>query len=157
MAAIVVNLFAADFFLDGENLGRVVARLHGKSTGWEKDYLADIDALVFLRTNFIYFRASEITSTHSGACRRGVVTFRVEKPYEPRIHRYFREARALVHRLCRGDSRGQHAGAYPRRSEREPQGSASANPGGKPPFDSAKAIRIEEARADHNRSLSATK
>lgn len=54
MAAIVVNLFAADCFLDAGNLGQVEARLHGKSGGkWQINYLADIDALSFL-TNQLY-------------------------------------------------------------------------------------------------------
>ena len=53
MAAIAVNLFAADFFLDSGNLNEVEARLHGKREGWGKDYLVDIDALAFI-TNSLY-------------------------------------------------------------------------------------------------------
>jgi hypothetical protein len=55
MVGLVVNLFAADFFLDAENLSQVYARLRGKLTGWEKDYLADIDALAFLTSELHLF------------------------------------------------------------------------------------------------------
>ncbi len=48
MAAIVVNLFAASFFLDCANLDEVVARLRGKRNLWEIDYLSEIDELAFL-------------------------------------------------------------------------------------------------------------
>ena len=45
MVGLVVNLLAADF-LD-ENLDQVHARLCGKFPGWEKNYLTDLDAVVF--------------------------------------------------------------------------------------------------------------
>jgi len=53
MVGLIVNLFAGDFFLDDENLIQVHARLRGQFNGWEKDYLADVDALAFL-TNHLY-------------------------------------------------------------------------------------------------------
>ena len=55
MAAIAVNLFAAPFFLDCENLEEVVARLRGKRSGWELDYLSDIDVLAFLTDHLHLF------------------------------------------------------------------------------------------------------
>jgi len=48
MIALVVNLFAAGFFLDAENMDTVYKRLRGESNGWEKDYLNDVDGLAFL-------------------------------------------------------------------------------------------------------------
>jgi hypothetical protein len=48
MVGLVVNLFAIDFFLDAEHLSDVHARLRGKFTDWEKNYLADVDTLAFL-------------------------------------------------------------------------------------------------------------
>ena len=53
MAAIVVNWFAADVFLEEGHLREVYIRLRGKANGWEKDYLAEIDALAFL-TNRLF-------------------------------------------------------------------------------------------------------
>jgi hypothetical protein len=53
MIALVVNLFAAGFFLDAGNMENINARLRGKFNGWEKDYLVDIDALASL-TDKIY-------------------------------------------------------------------------------------------------------
>jgi hypothetical protein len=53
MVGLVVNLFSADLFLDPENLNQVYARLSGKFLNWEKNYLADLDALAFL-TGQIY-------------------------------------------------------------------------------------------------------
>lgn len=55
MAAIVVNLFAAPFFLDCANLNEVVARLRGDRIAWEIDYLSDIDALAFLTDHLHLF------------------------------------------------------------------------------------------------------
>lgn len=55
MAAIAVNLFAAPFFLDCENLKEVVARLRGRRSGWEIDYLSEIDALAFLTDHLHLF------------------------------------------------------------------------------------------------------
>jgi hypothetical protein len=53
MVGLVVNLLAADLFLDAENLNQVYARLSGNFPKWEKNYLADLDALAFL-TGQIY-------------------------------------------------------------------------------------------------------
>jgi hypothetical protein len=53
MVGLVVNLFAGGFFLDAENLERVYDRLRGNFDGWEKNYLADIDALTIL-TDYLY-------------------------------------------------------------------------------------------------------
>jgi len=55
MVGLVVNLFAVDFFLDDEHLTHLHARLRGKFTGWEKNYLADIDALAFLTAHLYLF------------------------------------------------------------------------------------------------------
>ncbi len=55
MTAIAVNLFAAPFFLDCENLKEVVARLRGRRSGWEIDYLSEIDALAFLTDHLHLF------------------------------------------------------------------------------------------------------
>lgn len=48
MVALAVNLFAADFFLDTDNLSEVVEKLRGKREGWGKDYLSPVDELAFL-------------------------------------------------------------------------------------------------------------
>jgi hypothetical protein len=55
MAAIAVNLFAAPFFLDCANLDEVVARLRGKRSLWEIDYLSEFDALAFLTDHLHLF------------------------------------------------------------------------------------------------------
>ena len=55
MAAIVVNLFAAPFFLDCGHFEEVVARLRGKRSPWEVDYLSEIDALAFLTDHLHLF------------------------------------------------------------------------------------------------------
>ncbi len=55
MAAIALNLFAAPFFLDCENLKEVVGRLRGRRSGWEVDYLSEIDALAFLTDHLHVF------------------------------------------------------------------------------------------------------
>lgn len=55
MVGLVLNLFAGDFFLDAENLGQVYDRLRGKWTSWEKNYLADLDALAFLTSQLYLF------------------------------------------------------------------------------------------------------
>lgn len=55
MVGLVVNLFAGDFFLDADNLNQVYARLHGNWAGWEKNYLADLDALAFLTSQLYLF------------------------------------------------------------------------------------------------------
>jgi hypothetical protein len=55
MAAIAVNLFAAPFFPGCANLEEVVARLRGKRSLWEIDYLAEIDALAFLTDHLHLF------------------------------------------------------------------------------------------------------
>lgn len=55
MVAVVVNLFAADVFLDGDNLAEVYAKLCGKSHGWDKNYLADLDYLAFLTDKLYLF------------------------------------------------------------------------------------------------------
>lgn len=55
MAALVVNLFAASFFLDCENLKEVAERLRGKRANWEVDYLSDIDSLAFLTEHLHLF------------------------------------------------------------------------------------------------------
>jgi len=48
LAAIAVNLFAAQFFLDCGNLVEIVARLRGNRKGWQTNYLSDINGMVFL-------------------------------------------------------------------------------------------------------------
>lgn len=54
MVALVLNLFAADFFLDRDNLSAVYTRLRGElGEEWAKNYLADVDRLAFL-TNQLY-------------------------------------------------------------------------------------------------------
>jgi len=53
MVAIVVNLLAAGFFLEADNLRHLEAYLRGRVNGLEKDYLLGIDALAFL-TNQLY-------------------------------------------------------------------------------------------------------
>jgi hypothetical protein len=55
MVGLVLNLFAADLFLDAENLNQVHARLSGKSPDWEKNYLADLDALAFFTSQLYLF------------------------------------------------------------------------------------------------------
>jgi hypothetical protein len=55
MVGLVVNLFAGDFYLQDENLSDIYSRLCGKFTGWEKNYLADIDALAFLTGQLYMF------------------------------------------------------------------------------------------------------
>jgi len=55
MIAIVVNLFAASLFLDCANLDEVVARLRGKRSLWEIDYLSGIDAFAFLTDHLHLF------------------------------------------------------------------------------------------------------
>lgn len=54
MIGFVVNLFATDFFLDADHLSDLRARLVGNFTGWEKNYLADVDALAFLTSQELY-------------------------------------------------------------------------------------------------------
>ncbi len=66
MAAISVNLFAAPFFLDCANLDEVVARLCGKRSGWEIDYLSEIDALAFLTDRLRLFRRTSGPSLARG-------------------------------------------------------------------------------------------
>lgn len=53
MVALVVNLFAADFFLGVDNLREMETNLRGNGDGWEIDYLAPVDVLAFL-TNALY-------------------------------------------------------------------------------------------------------
>ncbi len=55
MAAIAMNLFAAPFFMDCENLKEVVTRLRGRRSGWEIDYLSEIDALAILTDHLHLF------------------------------------------------------------------------------------------------------
>ena len=55
MVALVVNLFAAEFFLDRENCAQVYANLSGKSHGWEKNYLAALNSSAFLTDKLYLF------------------------------------------------------------------------------------------------------
>jgi hypothetical protein len=55
MVGLVLNLFAADLLLDADNLCQIDARLRGKFTGWEKNYLTDVDALAFLTSELYVF------------------------------------------------------------------------------------------------------
>ena len=55
MIALVVNLFAADLFLDAENIHAVYARLRGQFPKWEKNYLADVDGVAFLTSQLYLF------------------------------------------------------------------------------------------------------
>ena len=52
MIGLVVNLFAAGFFMDAGNMEALYKRLRGECEGWEKNYLVDVDALAFLSLSF---------------------------------------------------------------------------------------------------------
>jgi len=58
MAAIAVNLFAAQFFLDCGNLIEIVAKLRGNGKGWQTNYLSAIDGTVFLTDRLHLFLLS---------------------------------------------------------------------------------------------------
>ena len=58
MIGLVVNLFAAGFFMDTGNMEALYKRLLGKCEGWEKNYLVDVDALAFLTGELYLFNSA---------------------------------------------------------------------------------------------------
>src|SRR6266849_3445435 len=71
---------------------------------------------------------------------------------EPRIHRHIREARPLVHRVRRGDSRREHPRPHDDGGERESQGSTSANPRREPSLETTHRRGPYQARTHYNRN-----
>lgn len=87
----------------------------------------------------------------------GMLRFSCRKSDEPPIHSYLREARSLVHRLCGGDSWGQHPRQDTLGGPGKPQRSVRINPGRESAPCSKKPLGHDQARAHHYRSLSGAK